>query len=47
MSLEEAIKHLDDVIKNMECSECKNEHIQLREWLLELQNYKNGNIGRH
>lgn len=40
MTLSEAIEHLNDVLQpdnSWECEECKNEHIQLREWLLELK----------
>ncbi len=37
MTLDEAIKHLDETIANMECSKCKEEHIQLRNWLKELK----------
>lgn len=39
MTLKEAIEHLDDVLQNKEwkCEECKNEHIQLRDWLNELK----------
>ena len=40
MTLNEAIDHLNDVLRperKWECEECRNEHIQLREWLLELQ----------
>ena len=38
MTLEQAIYHLEvEVLPNMPCSECKNEHIQLLEWLKELQ----------
>ena len=29
MKLKETINHLEETIKIMECSECKNEHIQL------------------
>ena len=42
MELKEAISHLDDIIRNKEwdCEECKLEHIQLREYLAELQEYR-------
>lgn len=43
MTLNEAIEHLDDILqsdKKWECEECKNEHIQLRDWLNELKSYK-------
>lgn len=43
MTLNEAIEHLCDILKpdkKWECEECKNEHIQLREWLNELKTYK-------
>ena len=44
MTLDEAIKHCEDVIeKQKSCNkiECANEHIQLAEWLKELQAIKN------
>lgn len=37
MALEECIEHLNDLISKMECSKCKDEHIQLRAFLLELK----------
>lgn len=38
MTLEEAIYHLQkEVLPNMECSECKKQHIQLLEWLKQLK----------
>lgn len=40
MTLEDAIKHLEEVIPEMECSPCKDEHIQLLGWLKELKNLK-------
>lgn len=40
MTLLEAIEHLDEIIENMECCECRNEHIQLKIWLLELKKYR-------
>ena len=43
MTLEDAIKHLEEVIPTMECSPCKNEHIQLLEWLKELKELRNEN----
>jgi len=41
MELKEAIEHLEYQVKIMECSECKNEHKQLLEWLKELHSIKN------
>lgn len=38
--LKDAISHLDEVIAGMECGACKDEHVQLRNWLIELLNYK-------
>ena len=40
MTLDEAIEHLEDSIKNKEfsCESCKEEHKQLLEWLKELRN---------
>lgn len=40
MTLEDAIKHLEEVIPEMECSSCKDEHIQLLDWLKELKSLK-------
>lgn len=42
MTLDEAIEHLEDSIKNKEfsCESCKEEHKQLLEWLKELRNLK-------
>ena len=42
MTLDEAIEHLEDSIKNREfsCESCKEEHKQLLEWLKELRNLK-------
>lgn len=40
MTLDETIAHLNDILqsdKPWECEECKNKHIQLREWPLELK----------
>ncbi|MGP1412210.1 MAG: hypothetical protein ACTTKD_10305 [Peptoanaerobacter stomatis] len=37
MTLKEAINHIDEVIKYTECEECKKEHMQLKRWLIELQ----------
>ena len=41
ISLDEAIRHLEeDVLPKMECSACKDEHIQLLEWLKELRDIR-------
>lgn len=43
ISLKEAIEHLNDVLSNdkkWECEECRNEHVVLREFLKELQQYR-------
>ena len=39
MTLDEAIKHLQEVIEqdDFSCAECKSEHEQLLEWLIELR----------
>lgn len=37
MTLDEAIKHALEVAENTTCVDCKNEHLQLAEWLLELK----------
>lgn len=38
MTLQEAINHIDEVINHTECEACKNQHIQLKTWLIELKN---------
>lgn len=36
MTIEEAIKHIDEVVSNgAMCEECNKEHLQLKQWLLE------------
>ncbi|MDO5773231.1 MAG: hypothetical protein Q4P16_02830 [Spirochaetales bacterium] len=43
MTLDEAIKHLDETLANKKdwsCEKCKDEHIQLRKWLAELRSLK-------
>lgn len=40
MTLDEAIEHIDEVIYSSTCEACKQEHWQLREWLLELKEYR-------
>jgi hypothetical protein len=43
MTLDEAIKHCEEVIseqKSCNMMDCANEHIQLRDWLLELKEYR-------
>lgn len=42
MSLDEAIKHCEEVLPVAETSQCAKEHIQLRNWLIELKEYKEG-----
>lgn len=41
MTLNEAIEHLDETLgdssRTWSCEECRQEHIQLREWLIELK----------
>lgn len=41
MSLDEAIQYCEEVLPIAETSQCAREHIQLREWLIELKNYRN------
>lgn len=41
MSLDEAIKHCEDVLPLAETSQCAREHMQLRNWLIELKQYRN------
>ena len=44
MDIQEAIEHLNDVLNDddrwTDCAECKEEHEQLREFLEELQQYR-------
>ncbi len=40
MTLDEAIKHCEDVVKSNVCDECKNNHKQLKSWLVELKDLK-------
>lgn len=44
LCIEEAIEHLDNILSDKDrwnrCEECKKEHEQLREWLEELQQYR-------
>lgn len=41
MTLNEAIKHCDEVSKNSSCKECATDHEQLKSWLTELKKLKN------
>lgn len=44
MDIQNAIKHLDDILSKKDkwigCEDCKQEHVQLMEWLKELQQYR-------
>ncbi len=40
MTLDEAIEHCDEVSKSEACEECKNQHEQLKEWLVEYKGLK-------
>lgn len=42
MTLDEAIEHIDEVLQSSACEKCKQEHQQLKEWLLELKEYREG-----
>lgn len=42
MSLDEAIKHCEEVLPIAETAQCAREHIQLRDWLTELKQYRKG-----
>lgn len=48
MTLEEAIAHLDESLndpnRDWGCEECKNEHLQLRNWLQELKERRASNV---
>lgn len=41
MSLDDAIQHCEEVLPLAETSQCAREHMQLRNWLIELKNYRN------
>lgn len=43
MTLDEAIKHCEEVLPIAESAQCAKEHMQLRNWLIELRNYRNNN----
>lgn len=49
MTLDEAIKHLEETLNNPEhkwsCEECKAEHEQLLSWLKELKEFKEAQRG--
>lgn len=40
MTLEEAIKHTLEVADQTPCDRCREEHLQLAEWLKELKEYR-------
>lgn len=40
MTLDDAIKHCQQVAKESDCGECANEHKQLAQWLQELKEFK-------
>lgn len=42
MTLDEAIEHLEDSLKNKEfsCESCREDHEQLLEWLKELKTHR-------
>lgn len=40
MTLEEAIQHCEEVSQNCENEQCALDHKQLKEWLLELKQYR-------
>lgn len=37
MTLDEAIRHAEEVAANEPCEECADEHVQLAAWLTELK----------
>ena len=41
MSLEEAIKHCEEKAKELGCSECAKQNLQLADWLKELKSKNN------
>lgn len=40
MSLDEAIQHCTEVLPLAETAQCAREHVQLRDWLTELKQYR-------
>ena len=40
MTLDEAIKHCNEVAEENECIECAAEHMRLAEWLTELKEFR-------
>jgi hypothetical protein len=40
MTLNEAIEHAKEVSIQAECEDCRNQHLQLYEWLTELKELK-------
>ena len=48
MSLKDAIAHLDEILSDSErwndCEACKSEHIQLMDWLKELQMWRTSRV---
>lgn len=40
MSLDEAIQHCEKILPLAETAQCAREHVQLRDWLIELKQYK-------
>ena len=45
MNLDDAIAHCKEVAENTTCVDCKEEHLQLAEWLEELKKRRSDNIG--
>lgn len=49
MTLEDAVVHLDETLNDQNhdwgCDACKQEHVQLREWLAELQKLRSTDGG--
>ena len=40
MTIEEAIDHAIDVARTADCEECREEHLQLADWLIELKSFR-------
>ena len=40
MTLEDAIKHCEEIARTCENEKCSIEHNQLKEWLIELKMYR-------
>lgn len=46
MNIQEAIEHCNEVINSNECEGCKQEHEQLKEWLLAVSAWKEQDMAK-